>query len=107
MEAAAEAGKQVILCVGAVKTFGYPESFVPAHRLRGPLPEGRLVEPEDQPALLDGATALVTRLVERYRDHPAIVAWQVEHEAVDPLGVEHSWRARSRRSGPPTRPDPS
>ncbi len=21
-----------------------------------------------------------------------MVAWQVEHEAVDPLGLEHSWR---------------
>jgi hypothetical protein len=31
-------------------------------------------------------------LVKRYADSPAIVAWQVEHEAVDPLGVEHSWR---------------
>lgn len=30
--------------------------------------------------------------MERYRDRKAVVAWQVEHEAVDPLGVEHSWR---------------
>ena len=34
----------------------------------------------------------MTRVVERYRDRAAIVAWQVEHEAVDPLGMEHSWR---------------
>jgi hypothetical protein len=30
--------------------------------------------------------------VERYRQREGIVAWQLEHEAVDPLGVEHSWR---------------
>jgi hypothetical protein len=30
--------------------------------------------------------------VQRYRDREAITAWQVEHEAVDPLGAEHSWR---------------
>jgi hypothetical protein len=28
----------------------------------------------------------------RYRAHASIVAWQLEHEAVDPLGVAHSWR---------------
>ena len=32
------------------------------------------------------------RVVERYRQRDSIVAWQVEHEAVDPLGMEHSWR---------------
>ena len=41
------AGKQIILCVGAVKTFGYPEFFVPAHHLPKPLREGALVEPAD------------------------------------------------------------
>jgi hypothetical protein len=34
----------------------------------------------------------VARLVRRYAGREAIVAWQVEHEAVDPLGMEHSWR---------------
>ena len=32
------------------------------------------------------------RLVKRYKDRQGIVAWQLEHEAVDPLGMEHSWR---------------
>ena len=41
---------------------------------------------------MDAARTFVMRVVERYRDRKAIVAWQVEHEAVDPLGVEHSWR---------------
>ena len=33
IEAAQVAGKQILLCVGAVKCFGYPEFFVPAWRL--------------------------------------------------------------------------
>jgi Beta-galactosidase len=92
LEIAEQAGKQVIMCVGAVKTFGYPEFFVPAHHLPEPLPEGALIRPDTHAGLLRAATAFVTRIVARYRDRPAIIAWQVEHEAVDPLGLEHSWR---------------
>jgi hypothetical protein len=113
VDAAAQAGKQIILCVGAVKTFGYPEFFVPRHHLPQPLREGRLVEPADHRPLLSAASAFISRLVERYRGHQSIVAWQVEHEAVDPLGVEHSWRLaldfvweeiQAVRSADPTRP---
>jgi hypothetical protein len=51
--------------------------------------------------------------VERYKGRKAIVAWQVEHEAVDPLGMEHSWRLAAAfveeevlavRSADPSRP---
>jgi hypothetical protein len=114
MVAAAErAAKQIILCVGPVKAFGYPEFFVPAHHLDGPLPEGALVEPAGHEALLRAGTAFADRVVRRYRDRAAIVAWQVEHEAVDPLGVEHSWRlskafaraeAAAVRAADPARP---
>jgi hypothetical protein len=31
IDAVEAAGRQIILCVGAVKAFGYPEYFVPAH----------------------------------------------------------------------------
>lgn len=92
IDAAERAGKQIILNVGAVKTFGYPEFFVPSHHLERPLREGALVHPAAHPALLSAATAFITRVVDRYKDRRAIVAWQVEHEAVDPLGIEHSWR---------------
>jgi len=113
LDAAERAGKQIILNVGAVKAFGYPEFFVPAHQLRQPLREGTLVQPDGQRPLLAAATAFVTRIVERYRDRRAIVAWQVEHEAVDPLGMEHSWRLAAAfvqqevaavRAADPTRP---
>src|SRR5438128_4777329 len=90
--AAERAGKQIILAVGAVKTFGYPEVFVPSHWLAQPLREGSLVQPASHPALLSGAEQFISRIVTRYRDRQSIVVWQREHEAVDPLGVEHSWR---------------
>jgi Beta-galactosidase len=92
VDASERAGKQIILCVGPLKTFSYPEFFVPAHHLATPLREGTLVEAAAHGPLLAAALAFVTRIVERYRDRTAIVAWQVEHEAVDPLGMEHSWR---------------
>jgi Beta-galactosidase len=92
LDAAQRAGKRVIVGVGAVKNFGYPEFFVPAHHLGRPLPEGTLVTPDTHPRLLEAAAAFVTRVVRRYADRDAIIAWQVEHEAVDPLGLEHSWR---------------
>jgi hypothetical protein len=92
IEAAQRAGKRVIVGVGAVKNFGYPEYYVPAHQLDRPLPEGRLVTPDTHARLLDAATGFAARVVRRYRGRDAIIAWQVEHEAADPLGVEHSWR---------------
>jgi hypothetical protein len=92
IDAAEAAGKQIIVCVGAVKTFGYPEFFVPDHHLPQPLREGALVEPADHERLLTAATEFITKVVERYRDRESIIAWQVEHEATDPLGMEHSWR---------------
>jgi hypothetical protein len=113
IEAAEQAGKQIILCVGPLKTFGYPEFFTPTHQLRHPFPEHTLIKPSAYPSLLSAATAFITRLVERYKPHKSIVAWQLEHEAVDPLGVEHSWRldvafveqeVQALRQADPTRP---
>jgi hypothetical protein len=96
VDAAERAGKRVIICVGPVKTFGYPEYFVPDHRLAGPLPEGALIEPEAHRPLLSAGIAFATRVVERYSGRESVIAWQVEHEAVDPLGMEHSWRLSAR-----------
>jgi hypothetical protein len=92
IDAAERAGKQIMLCVGPLKAFGYPEFFVPAHHLPHPFPEHVRIKPSAYPALLNASTAFMTRLVERYTQRQSIIAWQLEHEAVDPLGVEHSWR---------------
>ncbi len=113
VDAAERAGKRIILCVGPLKTFGYPEFFVPAHHLRRPFPEHTLIKPSAYPSLLTSATGFITRLVERYKHREGIVAWQLEHEAVDPLGIEHTWRldasfvekeAEAVRKADPTRP---
>ena len=113
IDAAERAGKQIIVCVGPLKTFGYPEFFVPSHHLRRPFPEHVLIKPSAYPSLLMAATEFITRVVERYKHRKGIIAWQLEHEAVDPLGVEHSWRLEvsfveneieALRKADPTRP---
>ena len=107
------AGKRIILSLGPIKNFGYPEYFVPDHVLTAPLPEGTRIEPADYPAFLSAATAFIVRLVRRYADRRSIIAWQIEHDAVDPLGMEHSWRLSKSlvrreieavRAADPTRP---
>lgn len=113
IDAAEQAGKQIILCVGPLKTFSYPEFFVPEHHLKHPLLEHTLIEPSAYSSLFTAATTFLTRVVERYRQRKGIVAWQLEHEAVDPLGVEHTWRLAAAfvekelealRKADPTRP---
>jgi hypothetical protein len=92
IDAAERAGKQVLLGLGAVKNFGYPEFFVPSHRLRQPIREGVLVHADDHAWLLEPALEHLGRVVERYCRRDCIIGWQIEHESVDPLGLEHSWR---------------
>jgi hypothetical protein len=67
IDAAERAGKQIILCVGPLKTFSYPEFFVLAHYLRPPFQEHTLIKPFAYPSLFAAATAFITRLVERYK----------------------------------------
>ena len=84
------AGKQIVLCVGALKTFGYPEFFV-----AGPPPAAAAARRHAAsrrnafPALLAAARRSSERVVERYRGaaRDRWPCWQVEHEAVDPLGA--------------------
>ncbi len=92
LDAAEQASVPIILCLGPLKTFGYPEFFVPTHHLSQPLRERTLIQPAAYPMLFTAAMEYLARLATRYRDRKGIVAWQLEHEAVDPLGVEHSWR---------------
>ena len=92
IDAAERVGKKIILCVGPLKTFGYPEFFAPAHALKQPLAEHSRVNPSAYPSLLKAASEFITHVVEHYKHHESIVAWQLEHDAVDPLGMEHSWR---------------
>ena len=59
IEAAEAAGKKIILCLGPIKSFGYPEFFVPGHHLTQPFREHTRIRPSDYPALLDAATAQI------------------------------------------------
>lgn len=113
IDSAEQAGKQIIVCVGPVKTFSYPEFFVPTHHLQRPLPEHTRVTPSTHPSLLTSGLEFLTHLVKRYQHRQGIIAWQLEHEPVDPLGMEHSWRLdakyvtkelESLRMADPTRP---
>src|SRR5256886_9414010 len=87
IDAAERAGKHIVLAVGAVKTFGYPEVFVPSHWLTQPLREGSLVRPASHPEPLSGAEQFIARIVTRYRERQSIVPWPLQHQARDPLGV--------------------
>ena len=58
IDAAEAAGKRIILCLGPVKAFGYPEYFVPDHVLQTPLPEHTRITPTTHPALLEAAEGL-------------------------------------------------
>ena len=63
LDAAERAGKQVIVCVGAVKSFGYPEFFVPPHHLHRPLREGAPGHAlASRTGLLAAAITFVTRV---------------------------------------------
>jgi len=73
-----------------VKTFGYPEFFVPPTSTAA-IPRRQAGKASAYPSLLQAANAFITRLVEHYQDHLSIVAWQLEHEAVDPL----AWSIRA------------
>ncbi len=91
-DAAERAGKQVMVSVGAIKNFGYPEFYVPRHQLPKPLREGSVIRPENHADLHSAAKRFISWVVMRYRGRGSLVAWQLEHEGVDPLGFEHSWR---------------
>lgn len=92
LDACERAGKQVVVSVGAVKNFGYPELFVPDQYQDPPLAPRSLVAPSSHPCLLEAAKRFIGHIVGRFRDRNAVVAWQLEHEGVDPRGVESSWR---------------
>ena len=89
IDAAERAGMQIILRVGALKTFSYPEFFVPAHYLEQPLKEGKLVKPSAYPALLAAATEFSTRIKEEH-SHVVIAS----HGGFVPTLSESDWRLR-------------
>jgi hypothetical protein len=92
IDAVERAGAKIILCVGALKTFGFPEYFIPQHYMPKPFADGTLITPTTQPGLLDAAKNFVSMIVSRYKERGSIVAWQLENEPADPLTFAHYWR---------------
>src|SRR5262249_54043961 len=86
-----QAGAQGILNVGALKTFGFPESHIPSHYTPQPFPDGTIIRPTDYPELAAAAVAFVERVVDRYMNRQSIVAWQVENEPLEPVYFVHYW----------------
>jgi hypothetical protein len=79
-------GQPVALSVG-MKGLGWPEFYIP-RRLQPRTDDGGDVSQDTilRAAVLD----FVQEAVYRYRDNPALVAWQVENEPFNPAGP-HRW----------------
>jgi hypothetical protein len=80
------AGQPVVLSVG-MKGLGWPEFYIP-RPLQPNTEDGGDVSHDGllRAAVLD----FVQETVSRYRDNPALVAWQVENEPLNPAGP-HRW----------------
>jgi hypothetical protein len=79
-------GQPVILSVG-MKGLGWPEFYIP-HQLQPRTEDGG--EVGQDPLLRAAVLDFVQETVSRYRDNPALVAWQVENEPLNPAG-QHRW----------------
>jgi hypothetical protein len=89
MTEARRAHQPIVLTVG-MKALGWPEFFVPPSitDLNG-LSAGQDVA--SAPGLRDATLAFVHDTVLRYRDNPALVAWQVENEPFNRAGPQRLW----------------
>lgn len=81
LDRAGEAAQPVVLTVG-MKALGWPEFY---------LPEG--LDPGDS-VVQQQALAHVRETVQRYRDRPSIVAWQIENEPFNRSGPQGRWIPR-------------
>ncbi len=83
------AGQPVALTVG-MKGLGWPEFFIPSSLM----PPGGLKQGQDvalDSSLRDAALTFVSETVLRYRDNPALVAWQIENEPFNRAGPQRLW----------------
>jgi hypothetical protein len=85
-EAAAE-HQAIVLTVG-MKGLGWPEYFIPPALVPTDVGDGQDVA--KNAALQAGALLFIRSTVVRYRENPALVAWQVENEPFN-LAGPHKW----------------
>lgn len=89
MNQAARSHQAIVLTVG-MKGLGWPEFYIPSSAL----PDTPLKNSQDVatvPSIRDGALAFVDETVERYRNNPALYAWQVENEPFNRAGPDRMW----------------
>ena len=89
MSEAKRAGQPVALTVG-MKALGWPEFFIPSALLpAGGLNQGQDVATDS--GLRDATLSFVEDTVLRYRDNPALIAWQIENEPFNRAGPQRLW----------------
>jgi hypothetical protein len=89
MSEAKKSHQPIALTVG-MKALGWPEFFIPASAMPASgLRQGQDVASDS--AFREVALSFVTDTVLRYRDNPALVAWQVENEPFNRAGPQRLW----------------
>jgi hypothetical protein len=89
MAEARKSHQPVALTVG-MKALGWPEFFIPASAMPvNGLHQGQDVASDS--GFRDAALSFVSDTVLRYRDNPALVAWQVENEPFNRAGPQRLW----------------
>ena len=89
MSEARKSHQPVALTVG-MKALGWPEFFIPASAVPvGGLHQGQDVATDS--AFREAALSFVDATVDRYRDNPVLVAWQVENEPFNRAGPQRLW----------------
>jgi hypothetical protein len=89
MNEAKRAQQPIVLTVG-MKALGWPEFFIPASAM----PANGLRKGQDaasDSSFREAALAFVDDTVLRYRDNPALVAWQIENEPFNRAGPQRLW----------------
>ena len=89
MSEARRAGQPVALTVG-MKALGWPEFFIPA----SVMPAAGLTQGQDvasDSSLRNATLSFVEDTVLRYRDNPALIAWQIENEPFNRAGPQRLW----------------
>jgi hypothetical protein len=89
MSEARKSHQPVALTVG-MKALGWPEFFIPASAVPvGGLHQGQNVATDS--AFREAALSFVDATVDRYRDNPVLIAWQVENEPFNRAGPQRLW----------------
>ncbi|HSO92879.1 MAG TPA: hypothetical protein VLS53_00230, partial [Candidatus Dormibacteraeota bacterium] len=88
MQEAAKNKQPIVLTVG-MKGLGWPEFYIPGDFVPSGLKDGQDVAAD--PTLRDATMTFVENTVFRYRDNPALLAWQVENEPFNRAGPSRLW----------------